>query len=441
MKAHAVFCLCLIAATPQAHAAGFRIEGQDARAIGAALAGAAAQPGDAGMAFYNPATLAGVARFDGSGTISGLFIDSDYAGAQGTLLGAFPVSGPAAGDGVLPDAFVPSAAFGARIGEHLVVGMTLNAPFGLSADYDAGSALRYHAQKSELKTIAVTPMAAFNVTPGFSIGAGVRLQYAELGFTAVTDAAGIADAFGLGVYTPGTEDIFSEFAGDDIAVGFVAGAQAKLAPGLTLGASFSSKIEHNFDGETVFDLAGSGAGGALAALGYFETGPASTRLATPAVIEAGAVFSVNDRLDLLAGASLARWRVFDRIVVEFENPSQPADSVTQNWKDAWSVSLGAEYRADEKTALRAGAMLDNSPLDPVVASPQIVDADRLWFAAGVTRSLSERWSADIGGAVVLFDEARYDLPNTRPETVFRGGVEATVNARAYILSARLRRSY
>lgn len=441
MKTQSALCLCLAAVSAPAHAAGFRIEGQDARAVGAATAGAAARSGDAGLAFYNPAGLAGVARFDGSGTISGLFIDSDYSDAQGVLLGAFPVSGASAGEGVLPDAFIPSAGFGVRLGERLVIGMTLNAPFGLSADYDAGSALRYHAQKSELKTLAATPMAAFNVTPGLSVGVGLRIQYADLSLTAVADAAGVAGAFSLGAYMPGTEDVYSEFTGDDIGVGVVAGAQARLAPGLMLGVSFSSKIEHDFDGETVFDLAGSTAGEALASLGFFETGPASTGFATPAVIEVGAVLAVNERLDLLAGAALTRWRVFDRVVIEFDNPAQPAETLTQDWNDAWSVSLGAEYKANERTALRAGVMFDDSPLNPAVASPRITDADRFWLSAGLSRSLTDRWSADIGGAVVFFDQARYSLPDTLPETVFRGSLEATVNARAYILSARLRRSY
>lgn len=436
----AVMLLASGALSP-AVAAGFRIEGQDARAIGAALAGAPARWGDAGFAVYNPATLGGVNRFDFSGTSSGLIIDSRYEDASATLLGAFPVSGGAVGEGPLADAYVPSMALGARLGERLVVGVTLNAPFGLKSEYGRDSVLRYQAQTSELKTIAATPMAAYNVTPGLAVGAGVRIQYADLSVTSANDAAGIALAASLGAFTPGTEDVYADFGGDDVAVGFVAGVQARPRAGLTLGFSYTSKIEHDLTGSATFDLAGSPSGMLLAGFGLFQDGAASAGLITPALIEFGATLALTDRLDLLASASLARWSRFDNIAIAFDNPAQPDEVLTQNWNDAWAVSIGAEYRAGGKTTLRAGVMFDASPVNDALASPRIADADRFWLAAGFSRDLSERWSADLGGAVVFFDERRYDISGATPETLFRGAATATGQATAFVISARLRRSF
>ncbi|MEQ8749115.1 MAG: outer membrane protein transport protein [Amphiplicatus sp.] len=433
--------LLLSGALTPAAASGFRIEGQDARAFGTALAGSPARPGDAGFAVYNPATLAGIGQFDFTGTSTGLIVDSSYKDASGVLLGAYPTPGESSGEGPLADAYFPSVGLGVRINERLVVGMSLNAPFGLKSEYGPDSVLRYHAQTSELKTIAATPMAAYSVTPSLAVAVGVRIQYADLSITAASDAAGIALASSLGVYAPGTDDVYIDFNADHVAIGFVAGVQVHPLPGLTLGASYISKIEHDFDGDAVFDLAGSTAGAALAGLGLFRSGPASASLSTPSLIEFGAVYSVSARLDLLASASLSRWSSFEAIAISFENPLQPDDVLTQNWNDSWAFSVGAEYRATAKTTLRAGVMHDNSPVNDAFASPRIADADRVWVAAGFSRDLSERWSADVGAAMLFFDDRKYDLPGSLPETLFRGSAEATGAATAFILSARLRRSF
>ncbi len=115
--------------------------------------------------------------------------------------------------------------------------------------------------------------------------------------------------------------------------------------------------------------------------------------------------------------------------------------LTQNWNDSWAFSVGAEYRATAKTTLRAGVMHDNSPVNDAFASPRIADADRVWLAAGFSRDLSERWSADVGAAMLFFDDREYSLSGSLPETLFRGSAEATGAATAFILSARLRRSF
>ncbi|MEQ8934894.1 MAG: outer membrane protein transport protein, partial [Amphiplicatus sp.] len=265
--------LFLSSALTPAIASGFRIEGQDARAFGAALAGSPARTGDAGFAVYNPATLAGIGQFDFTGTSTGLIVDSSYKDASGVLLGAYPTPGEPSGEGPLADAYFPSMGLGVRINERLVVGMSLNAPFGLKSEYGSDSVLRYHAQTSELKTIAATPMAAYAVTPSLSVAAGVRIQYADLSITAASDAAGIALASSIGAFEPGTDDVYVDFNADHVAIGFVAGVQAQPLPGLKLGASYTSKIEHDFDGDAQMDKAGSAPGGPRAGQGRVQARP------------------------------------------------------------------------------------------------------------------------------------------------------------------------
>lgn len=433
-------CLSGAAGSP-AFAAGFRIEGQDARAIGSALAGSPARYGDAGFAVYNPATLAGIAHFDFAATSSAVIIDSAYEDASNTLFNGAPTPGDTAGEGAIADAFVPALAVAARVSDRIVIGVSVNATFGLKSDYDASSALRYHAQESELKTIAATTIAAVSLTPTLSVGAGLRIQYAELSVSGAIDAAGIALASGLGAFEPGSADAFFDYSGEDAAFGFTAGAHWRPSPSLSLGASYTSRIAHDFSGAATFDLASSSAAAALAGVGVLQSGPAGAGLNTPALVEVGAVWSVSERINVLASAALARWSSFERISITFDNPLQPDETLTQDWRDALAVSVGGEYALDRKTTVRAGVMFDGSPVRDALASLRIPDADRWWIAAGVSRDLSERWSADAGVAAVFFSERRYDISGALPETLFRGALDASADAKAFVLSARLRRSF
>ena len=397
--------------------------------------------GDAGFAIYNPAAIAGVGAFDGSGTSSLLIVDSAYENASGALFNGDATGGAASGEGAISDAYIPSFAGAVRVSDRLVLGAALNAPFGLKSEYEADALPRYHAQESELRAVAATFLASVELTPELALGAGLRVQYADLSITGAIDAAGIATAFSLGAFAPGTADAFVDVAVDDVSLGFVAGANWRPVPALSIGASYTSKIEHDFSGEAAFDLALSPAAAALAGVGLLADTGAATAFPTPALVEFGAVWSVSERVDLMASASLARWSAFEGLAVTFDNPLQPPEVLTQDWRDAWAVSAGGEIKLDAQTKLRAGVMFDDSPVRDARASPRIPDDDRWWIAAGGSRALTERWSADVGFAAVFFSARRYELSGAEPETLFRGSFEADADAKAFIVSARLRYSF
>ncbi len=423
-------------------AGGFALDAQDARALGAAMAGAQARRGDAGFGFYNPASLAGGPAFDASLSLTGLIVDSAYENASAQLLGAFPAPGVSAGDGVLSDAVLPNLALAARLTDRIHVGLTVNAPFGFETTYGSDSAIRYHALETDLKTIAATPMVAIELSPFASIGGGVRIQYLDLGVSAAIDAAGIVTASQLGAFIPGTADVFVDVRADDVAIGFVGGFQIQPAAFVTLGASYTSKIEHELNGVAEFDLAGSAPGQALAGLaGLFQNGPASAAFITPASLQFGAEIEVSDRLSVLASVVHTRWAAFEDVTVEFDNPAQPTEVLTQDWRNTVAFSLGAEYDLSPRTSLRAGFMIDETPVRDEFASPRIPDSDRTWLTAGLSHDISDRLSLDFGAAVIFLDERPINLSGAQFENLTRGDLEATVNATAYLASMKLRYAF
>jgi long-chain fatty acid transport protein len=430
------------AASSTAIAGGFAIEQQNAAALGAAFAGAQARGADPGFAAYNPAAIGGVDCLDISVSATGVAATSKYRDAQGLLLGSVPISGEDSGGGYMRPAAIPNISLARPLGERLAVGLVLTSHFGLKSDFSADSVLRYQAQSSELLSLAASPTISFKAADGLTLGASLRLQYADLSIGAIIDAAGVAAASLITGFVPGTSDLPAEFGGDDLSLGFAAGFIAEVSPRLTVGGSYSSKITHDIEGDARFDIAQSAAARVLnQAAGLFAPTGFSTEFTTPAIAGVGLSYRACDCLTLLASATWTGWSSFDEVALVFENRAQPPEVLRQDWRDGWSVSAGWEWNFSDDTVFRAGLMYDATPVNAAIASPRIPDADRLWLSIGGSRRLGEKLSGDIGAAVAFFDDRDLVLSGAAPDALFRGSLSTHLAATAFAVSARLRYSF
>lgn len=427
------------ACSTAAFASGFGVEHHNARAMGAAYAGAEARSGDSGFAVYNPAALAGIKRLEASASGILFWGEARYDNAQGTLLGFAPVTGLSGDDGVLPANLIPASAIAFPVGDRLTLGLTLSSPFGLSSEFAATSVARYYAQNAKLLTIAASPTAAFAVTPWLSVGASLKIEYMDLTASQVVDAGGVAFLNLVPGFLPGSSDLFAEFKGDDVAIGFTAGMQARLSDAVTLGFSYASRVEHDFSGDVFFDLAGSPAAQILHGLsGIFAPSGFQSVLNLPASYNLGVEIAPSDRFRLLGSVGHMRWSVFDQLAFTFDNPAQPPEIVTSNWQDTWSFALGGEFDASARTTLRMGVKFDETPVTDANASPRIPDADRLWLTAGFTHSLNDQLSVDLAGGVVFNEERPIALTGDAPGDALRGSLSADFKTNTYTVGGRLR---
>jgi long-chain fatty acid transport protein len=282
-------------------------------------------------------------------------------------------------------------------------------------------------------------MFAYELSPAIRVGAGLRIQHLDLSLTSTIDAGGIAAASLIPGFAPSSDDLAASFEADAVALGFTVGAQADLTPSLSVGASYSSKVEHDVEGEAEFDLQSSLAAQTLnAAAGLFSADGFSTALATPAIAAAGVRYQATEQLTLLASTKVIFWSSFDVVALDFNDGATPTEVLTQNWRDSWSVSLGVEYQASGATALRGGLMYDESPVNAEFASPRIPDGDRHWAALGASHAFSQNFSADVGVAYAFFSDRPIDLDGAAPENLFRGGLAADFTTDVYAGSLRVR---
>lgn len=438
-RAAKVFVVFFGASASPALAGGYNLDHQNAAAMGAAFAGTQAEKADSGYAAYNPAAIAGIETGEFSASITGVFPSTSYSNANGLLLGAAPVAGISADDGVIETAFVPSFALAAPLTDRISVGVVANATFGFTTSYAVDSIARYQAQDSKLKVIEVTPMAAFEVTPSLRLGAGLRLQYLDLKLTSLIDAGGVAAASSIPGFAPGSDDLAASFDTTNLAVGYVLGAQADFAPNVHFGFSYSSKIGHELDGDAEFDLSSSVAAQVLnGAAGLFGADSFTSEISMPATAALGVRIEADENVALLASARRMFWSNFDVVTLTFNDGATPAETVTQNWDDTWLLSVGAEVALSKATKLRAGFMYDESPVNTQFATPRIPDSDRYWLAAGLSQDLGERVSMDVSAAYAFFSDLAVNLDGAAPENLFRGALTADFETEVFAASMRIR---
>ncbi|ULN66010.1 outer membrane protein transport protein [Vibrio gigantis] len=238
-------------------------------------------------------------------------------------------SGDGKGHSVLPS-------FGAfhahQVTDKLHLGIALGAVGGSSLDYGsdwAGAAL---LEDITLTAMQVNPSLSYKLNDQWSIGAGVQLSWAAF---------------------QQTTSMLTAKQDTDWAYGYNLGVMFTPTDKLKLGASYRSKLEHEFNN----DVNGVINQGALNSL--------STDIALPEIIDLSASYALNSQLDLLASAQFHRWSEWDTTVLDFGIAGSPVNGVPieRDWDDVWKFAVGADYQLNSDWRLKAGFSYETSPQD------------------------------------------------------------------------------
>ncbi len=358
-----------------AMAGGFALKEGSTSAQGASFAGATSGDADITYSFFNPAALRAVTDIQ-------IAFSNSYISPSAELSTSAGVFDPG------EDAFLGALYIGARVTDDLVLGLTVNSPFGLATEYEKGWFGEFEALRTELRTIAVTPMLSYDVTDEFSIGAGVTFLYGDL-------------IFENAQVIPGPLVVNSELTGSGYGFGFVAGALWDVTPHITVGAAYKSDI--SFSGEGDLDWQGAGLPGGQ--IIYSDT-EASADL--PGVISFGVRFDVTDSFTMMAEAQWQLWSSLDVFVVNA--PGLPESREDFRYEDAFFGAVGGEYEASEALTLRSGVALDFTPTIDDTRSPRIPDGDRMWISGGASYDVTERFTIDLAYSYLFkIDEDPIDI--------------------------------
>ncbi|HPJ72433.1 MAG TPA: outer membrane protein transport protein, partial [bacterium] len=240
----------LVIAVSGAQASGFALLEQSAKGLGEAFAGGTTETDDPAAIFYNPAGIAFMERDAVSAGLSVVTIKMDFENQGSYTAAGTPLLGPDSTTdtmGYIPNAF---AAF--KVADNISAGIGITVPFGLSTRYDRGWVGRYHAVKSNLKSIDISPAVGWQIIPGLlSVGGAVNIQYLDATLTNSVDFGTILSGAGT---IPQTLDGYADMNGDDWGIGYSLGACLLLTETTSVGINYRSKIDHTIDGDVDFTV-------------------------------------------------------------------------------------------------------------------------------------------------------------------------------------------
>jgi long-chain fatty acid transport protein len=359
-----------------AHGAGFALIEQNASGLGNAYAGAAAVAEDASTVYFNPA---GMTLLPGRQlVVVGHLIKPkmEFSGTAVNALGQ-PVSGGKGGDAG-DWAFVPNAYFAFRLTPDLHLGVGLNAPFGLKTEYDADWIGRYQAIKSEVKTVNLNPSIAYKLSPAFSVGAGINVQWIEATLT--------------NRISPLAPTSHIEIQGDDYGWGFNLGGLWQISPNSRIGLAYRSEVDYTLEGSAT-----------VSNFPLVPGGPVTAGITMPASASLSLFHKLSPKLDLLADVTWTGWSAFDELRIMRTNGSQLSNT-PENWQDILRYSLGATWHVSDKLSLRSGVAYDEAPVSDLDRTPRIPDGARTWLSVGGQYRMSKQGAFDFGYAHVFVED-------------------------------------
>lgn len=485
------------ALTPQAQAAGFQLREQSPSAQGNAFAGITAGGSDLSSLYFNPAVLTQYSdtQFTFGGTYVGLnakYVDGvssrtpvlqalGFLYAPGTGAGLNTISGSATHPNAAKSAVLPEFNIMYSVDKDLKIGLSVNVPYGLTTEYDANYIGRYHALKSDLKTIDVTPSIAYRVTNELSVGIGfiMRKADAELsngvdfgGALALKVGGGLAlaglstvpvgagqnspvgilamgspnAAFGTpGFAIPGAWDGTAGLKGSGWGHGVKLGLTYQPSETFRMGLAYNGAMSMTLKGDATFaypaampatDLA------ALQAAGLRNT-KGGADLDLPATASLGFDWKASPTFSLQGEVARTTWSRFKELRVRFD--SGAPDSITdESWQDSTFYSLGCTWKTSQAWTFRAGLAYDESAVDDLHRTPRIPDNNRKWISFGCSYSLSKKATIDVGYSRLLVSDGKVMLSAGTSATdinATRGNLSGSIQASINLLGAQLRYTF
>jgi long-chain fatty acid transport protein len=419
-----------VLASGAVHATGFALYGESSGyTAGNYGAGVAAEAADASTGWYNPAGLALLHEKEVVFGGTGVFPDVKINGTSRFTTTGLPdyvqtyknVNGSYSG-------FVPASHFALPVGERTTVGLSINGPFGLSTDWAPDSPVRYSATYTELLTVNISPEIGTQIFEHLALGAGMDFQYSRVKFNQMLGVPTLLQAFDEDPYMG---DSFSKNKGASWGLGFHVGVMGLFNENHTrIGLNYQSKVRQVFYGHSElkgplandFNLAG-----AFPSTGVWKNGNLfSNPITFPDVVTLSGYQDINDKFAVLGSVVYSGWHVFKSIQlnnVPVPNiSSTPPFAVTQanvittvpqNYKDAWRVALGANYRINTQWMLRVGGGYDQTPSNNVDRNTRLPDADRWAIAVGA----HYQWKPNLGfdlGYTHLFSASPPSITSSQP---------------------------
>lgn len=264
---------------------------------------------------------------------------------------------------------LPTVYYTQQLFEDWYIGLGAFPRFGLSGHYPdrnwIGSTDIYDV---DVQSYSIQPTVAFQATERFSVAAGAEIMYFK--FSESTYKSGV--------------DVSVE--GDSWGLGAILAMAYKANEKVNLGASFRTRVKQSVEGDSVVSIS------AL-------NGDARGDIMLPAQLAMGISYRPIDDLLIEFTWMNIFWSSFDSLSIDFDkNPNlggRPGTtSLKKEWKDAYRMGLGAEYKLSNVVKLRGSYIFDKTPTNNDYMDVLVPVSNRHLFGTGIGLNLGKGFILD-----------------------------------------------
>ena len=334
-----------------AGAAGFRLAEQDAAATGMGNSFTAVAD-NASAVWYNPAAMTDLAGTNielGSVMISP---SMSHANTSGSI------------DSIKNNTYAPPHAYVTQKIGNFAIGAGVNAPFGLSTNWDDASNTSLTATYSQITDVNYNFNAAYKASDKLSFAVGA--DYAKLNAT--------------------LNNTLVDLSGDGHGWGYNAAAFYKLNDKWNFGANYRSSIKIDIDGTAT-------------AMKYVTSAnKATTKLTLPDTFQLGAAYKMDKDWLFSGTVDYTDWSTYHVLNVKsntftdlttflhtYVSPAYAISDTNVNnkdWNSVWAFRLGTEYKVSDAWKIRSGVFYDMNPVPNKHFETRIPDSDRAAWSIG-----------------------------------------------------------
>lgn len=373
-----------------ANAGAFQLLEPNAATAGDFHSGGAVDFSNVASQFFNPAIPVAIGHQQISVGGIVLFAQQDFRGT--VFVPLTRVTTPTPPNKVVAQSgnFIPNINYTIPFAHNrLAFGFGVTGPFGLETNYTplpAGIAVA--ATTSRLIDVDFNHTLSWLITKHFAVGAGFDLVYATVDFDNLVVPPPILGA---------PANFRNEVNG--FGEGYNVGALIMFSPRTRIGASYRSKVTVDLDGKSELS-------------GITQT-HANAKLPLPPMSIFSIFHQFSKRLSMMASAYYIQWNVFK--TVRLNNSALQALLgpgfvlvIPENYKNAWTYSIGAHVLVTPKCLLKFGFAYDETPTQTGFRDIRLPDADRYYVSTGVHFNATKRLGLDFGYIHVFFKRVRVD---------------------------------
>ena len=449
-----ILSIVAMAATMGAVAEGYQVNTLSAKQEGMGHTGVALKLGAESMIF-NPAGMAFMDKtVDLSASVSGVI--SDVSAVHEGI--KYETSND------VSTTFQISGAF--SIYDNLKAGITINTPYGSGIDWTdnwPGATLN---QSVKIQVFNIQPTVSYRILPNLSVGAGLMVAWGNVDLN-----KGLLKASTINAMIPGvvkqqlveqgvpaeyiTDDMVNQYASQmylnneitpasvnlkgtaEVVLGFNVGAMWDINDKITVGASYRSKMDmkvksgdaklsYNIPNEAVQQVVQS-------KLNVLDNTNFAAQLPAVSVLTFGVSYKPIERLTLAFDAQLSGWSDYEKLSIDFVGLDAPFDQhITKNYSDAWAFRLGAQFAMTNRLDLRAGFIVDTTPVNENYFNPETPGMTRLEPTFGFSFRPIENFSVDLAFTYVAGLARKGSIPEKDMLTGETSNFDAEYDVEAFI---------